>query len=198
MLHREDFIASTTQSRSFSLEVPAGNYAVRCVYPPVGTSLNSPMTIRLELSLVEVRRTAFHTSFEYETVGTVNQSKTGNRCWQGIYRVLLPPQAGTYVLSYWTKPVSGGQWQFNRQSIAVTGATDRLIGDDATLLDEVRLHPAGAQMTTATYHPIFGKTSETDPNGLTTYYEYDGLGRPTVVRNHRRDILRANSYNTKL
>jgi len=34
-----------------------------------------------------------------------------------------------------------------------------------------------ALVTTATYRSLVGKLSETDPTGLTTYYEYDTLGR---------------------
>jgi len=36
---------------------------------------------------------------------------------------------------------------------------------------------SGAQVTTYTYVPLVGVTSITDTSGLTTYYDYDGLGR---------------------
>ena len=39
-------------------------------------------------------------------------------------------------------------------------------------LDEVRICPLNARMTTYTYHPNGNKISETDENGISTYYKY--------------------------
>ena len=201
-IHTEIFVnqsPGTPLYRRFRLAVPKGNYGIYCYYFGGGTYV-SPMQVSASVDRIEVHRTAFHTSFEEEfgAISGNGQSKTGSRSHSGTYRVPLPAQPGTYQLSYWTKPINGGTWQYQQESIAVTStiATTRTIGTAGLLLDEVRLQPTGSQMTTYTYHPVFGKTSETGPSGLSTYFEYDGLGRLKLVRNDRGDIVKAYQYHT--
>jgi YD repeat-containing protein len=56
---------------------------------------------------------------------------------------------------------------------------------------------ARGHITTYTYRPLVGITSETLPNGNTTYYEYDGFGRLTSVTDHNGSVISTNSYNYK-
>jgi len=62
------------------------------------------------------------------------------------------------------------------------------------VIDEVRLHPVGAQMTSYTYDPLVGMTSQTDATGRTTTYEYDGLGRLLRARDEQDRIRTQNEY----
>jgi YD repeat-containing protein len=61
-------------------------------------------------------------------------------------------------------------------------------------LDEVRLYPVGARMTTFTYQPLVGRTTETDFNGRSTSYEYDVFGRLVTVRDHQKNIRKHYEY----
>jgi len=54
--------------------------------------------------------------------------------------------------------------------------------------------PAGALMQTFTYDPLVGVTSTCSANNTIAYYEYDGLGRLTVVRDGNRNIVRQYQY----
>ena len=49
-------------------------------------------------------------------------------------------------------------------------------------------------MTTVTYKLGYGKTSETDENGYTVYYEYDGFGRMIRVLDDNRQVVKSYQY----
>ena len=63
-------------------------------------------------------------------------------------------------------------------------------------LDELRLYPQNARMSTTTFEPITGKTSECDENNRVTYYSYDNLGRLQFVKDDRSNVVKMYEYNT--
>lgn len=58
-------------------------------------------------------------------------------------------------------------------------------------VDALRTYPtlANSMVTTWTYKPLVGVTSQTDPSGMTTYYDYDGLGRLKEVYRYEGNVV---------
>ncbi len=61
-------------------------------------------------------------------------------------------------------------------------------------VDDVRLYPVGALMTTYTHAPGIGLTSTSDANSRSIHYEYDELNRLSLLRDHDRNVLKQYQY----
>lgn len=128
---------------------------------------------------------------------------------QKLVRDGLP--TGAYELSFWATgaptvfagaaavampapAAARGSWRLYRLRLPATSSVRVEAGSGAAQLDEVRLHPAGAPMTTFTYDPLRGVTAQTDAAGRTTTYEYDALGRLVRTRDEQGRILTEQEY----
>ena len=75
---------------------------------------------------------------------------------------------------------------FNTTSVTISGSG---------LIDELRLHPKEANMTSQTYDPGIGVvTSVADANNTVTFNEYDALNRIKIVRDKDRNIIKRYDY----
>jgi YD repeat-containing protein len=166
-----------------------------------------------EITNADVEQVAY-TSFETDDLGrwslnagssflTNNGNVTGKRSLSGGVNATVPQ--GSYILSLWssTSPVVNGQpvsapprrsagtgelfYQLeltNISSVNVSGGN----------IDEIRLYPKGAEMTTITYEPLVGVTSQSDVRGNISYYDYDGAGRLSVIRNEAGEVIKSFNY----
>ncbi len=95
-----------------------------------------------------------------------------------------------------TGPVING-WTYYEFEVADASQISTITISGNGLIDEVRLYPRNARITTFTYDPGIGKTSESDKTGRSIYYEYDDLGRLVQVRDQYRNLIKAYQYNYK-
>ncbi len=112
-----------------------------------------------------------------------------------------------YILSFWATAqpsVSGASLTktgpayngFTYYEYAVAaGSSPSLSGGG--IVDELRLYPAQARMTSYTYDPVLGKTSECDENNRIRYYQYDPYGRLHIIRDEQSNIIKMYEYNFK-
>jgi len=149
-------------------------------------------------------------TFSGKTDGDIT-SLTGQKCYNvsnGNISKSGLSSGTTYIVSYWTKnstafsitgtisryPISGrtvGNWKYFEHRI--TGQTTIIISGSGAI-DEVRLYPLNALMTTYTYEPLIGMTNQCDANNRIIYYEYDGMSRLAIVRDQDRNVLKKNCY----
>lgn len=161
----------------------------------------------------------FHTSFEtaekggWAYSGTLvasADSKTGRKYYNlGTGNITKSSTgasaANPFKLTFWVRRSSGtGSWTFMGKTenltttwqlverIVTTGTVT--ISGSGIFIDELRLHPAAAQMITYTHDPLVGMTSSTDIRNSTTYYEYDLFGRLKNVKNEDGNILEHYEY----
>jgi YD repeat-containing protein len=159
-----------------------------------------------------------YTSFESDGTGNWNLSSsitnnaaiTGTKCYSlgngtisktglqigNTYVVSYWSQNGAYSLSWGTGAVKTGRsvsgWTYYEHTVVATSATLTISGGGN--VDELRLYPASAQMTTYSYAPLIGITSQCDAGSRITYYEYDGLGRLQDVKDQDGNILKTYEY----
>ncbi|WP_147319931.1 hypothetical protein [Chitinophaga silvisoli] len=163
-----------------------------------------------------------YTSFEADGAGNwtgivlANVSSaatvTGTKCYTlntaGLTKSGLTSTT-TYIVSYWSKggaytaagtaPVKTGPsvtrgsvtWTYYEHQ--VSGVTSVKVAGSGGI-DELRLYPSTAQMETYSYSPGIGMTSKTDARDLTSYYEYDGLGRLKLIRDKDNNIIQTLQY----
>lgn len=150
------------------------------------------------------------------TVITTNAFTGKRACNLGtgrVYRLFTSAINKPMIVAYWSRNGAITVKQNNTTNIAATttGSTvngwtyyEHLLPTSTSqvavsatnaIIDELRLYPEEAQMTTCTYEPLIGVTSQTDAKGLPVNYEYDGLGRLINVKDEKGAIRQNLKYN---
>ncbi len=137
----------------------------------------------------------FFSGFEYSGLAASpgRPARTGKKYWNaGIYDFAInasfsPSNSSPLNMSYW-------YWKDNQWLFSGVLPFSNSISSPGIALDDIRVFPTGAFMTTYTYEPLMGLTSVTDQNNVTTFYRYDSLGRLALIADNNGDILKKFSY----
>ena len=100
--------------------------------------------------------------------------------------IIYGPSNDTVDLEAVTPIIQGG-WRMYQGIVYATGYYQELHikrpASVTTYVDEVRLYPGDALMSTQTYEPLYGVSSTCDARSNIRYYEYDKQGRVITERN---------------
>ncbi|HLZ86162.1 MAG TPA: hypothetical protein VKQ52_02930, partial [Puia sp.] len=116
-----------------------------------------------------------------------------------------------YILSYWSRdggvnlsgvtlvgtrtgPTKNGWTYYEHTITAVVGGSVTLGASSAKTIDELRLYPVSAQMTTFTHTPLIGITSRCSENNTVTYFNYDAFDRLRFIRDADGNIVKTMDY----
>ncbi|WP_127019798.1 RHS repeat domain-containing protein [Flagellimonas beolgyonensis] len=84
-------------------------------------------------------------------------------------------------------------------AVTASNADDSVADENIlrTALNNLRSNLPTSMVTSYTYDPLVGVTSITNPNGLTTYYEYDSFNRLKNVKDNDQKLLNDYQYHYK-
>lgn len=100
---------------------------------------------------------------------------------------------GAYAYLFSSQAVPGG-WTYYEYRISATTSV-KISGGD--YIDEVRLHPIDAQMTTAAFIPLVGMQYTCDVSNHLSFYTYDDLGRLLFIKDLNGNIVKKMEYGVK-
>lgn len=115
--------------------------------------------------------------------------------------------SSTYIVSYWSK--NGAQtvnaasattgrtangWTYYEHKVINPSGGNIAVSGTGTI-DELRLYPQNALMTSYCYDPLIGLNTQCDANNRISYYEYDAYNRLALIRDLDKKIIKKVSYN---
>jgi YD repeat-containing protein len=108
--------------------------------------------------------------------------------------VVIPWQ-GTEIQVSYLQLDNSGKWVKHQRTIDIASFSPNLpfVTIDTTVKDLV-IAPKYTTYSTQTIIPGIGKSSETDMNGVSVYYEYDEWGRLSKVLDNDKNVLKETEY----
>ncbi|RFS19128.1 hypothetical protein DVR12_25315 [Chitinophaga silvatica] len=161
----------------------------------------------------EIAYTSFesgnHGRWLIEPTGKIiyNIAMTGRQSFNFTGKITTTVNAGKqYKVTYWstgngatvngnngTKIKTRGLWSLYQHILNASTTTVSVVGSNITI-DELRVYPTNAKMSTQTPWPFMGITSNCDPLNNITYFAYDDLGRQVLQKDEFGNITKMACY----
>jgi hypothetical protein len=98
-----------------------------------------------------------------------------------------------------TVPNTSGKWAYQETKIAIStlnsGFNASITPSADMLVDDILFYPENSPVLTTAYdRESYSKLSETNGNGISTYYSYDQFGRPKFIYDQDKNILQKKTY----
>ncbi len=145
-----------------------------------------PKSIQLQIGTEAIQtKKLFH---RYDLIGNVLEEQIPD----GSKEVLLWGYKNQYMVARIKNSDYTTIAPLLSQSILNNPTSDQQL---ITIFNDLRTSLPNAFITSNTYRPLVGMTSETDSKRLTTYYDYDTFGRLEYVKDFNKNILKKHVYN---
>lgn len=129
----------------------------------------------------------FLEDFEVSGNSTANYH-TGKKGFSGSYTPPFNlPNGRPFLVNYWN--FNGTTWSY--VTAPYTGQT--LVG----IIDDVRIAPADAEVTTFINSPYAGIKSQIDAKGQTIYFDYDEFKRLNQVKDQNGNLIKTYTYHNR-
>jgi hypothetical protein len=195
------YLSAASGSDSFTL--PAGDWSVVLYWEPNVTAISVNSTVMtFTKGEPEFSSDSYCGRQSMDFQSLVRMEKTLPNI--GEYKLSYVSKNGSISVTYdnatttntVTYPMNDG-WTLNEIMIETTLVNAKVKLHGSGLIDDLRLHPLESKMTTYTYMPGIGLTTQTDTNFITTYYEYDSFGRLKLIKDDKGNVLQHYTYNYK-
>lgn len=133
----------------------------------------------------------FYETFEnYNSDNVVPFGFNSTKSYAGLYTATLPTNPNkSYTIDY--QVFKNGKWCYTGTEFKNGTYT---INEGSNPIDEVRVYPKDASVTSCTYIPFIGMRSKTNERGITESYEYDPYGRLVAIKGDNQEIIKTFDY----
>jgi hypothetical protein len=131
----------------------------------------------------------YYQGFEEMSNAITGSAYAGRKYFLGSYTIpFTRPNSKKYTLSY--RKLVAGKWE----PVTASYLSDNLVVNESVPIDNIRIFPEGALMTTYTHIPLIGITSVCDFNDNIQYFEYDEMLRLKIIRDLKGNIVKQMAY----
>jgi hypothetical protein len=188
--------AATCNNVLSSVVLPAmlpGTYTLNIVvntnFDSYQFSFDAKYTYKGKTIILIGNKEYYYEGFESSVLANNNTGYTGYKSYSGNFPInFTPPNTRNYIIQWWS--YANNKWNFNQQAYTPNTVLSGII-------DEIRVYPSDAQMTTYAYDSRYGLIDICDVNNRKNSYIYDRLGRLKAIKDQDGNIIKTFDYNYK-